>query len=359
MSRAMGPSSLRADVDQAADRINTLDSPVRDKEFDAHYNGRAQQAADNITTEGELERLAAGGTTKGTSLEKAKDRFEKQAVPMLTQGESRGAAAMAGVLGDIQLKSPKAPPPASKIDLPLPARTEKYTLAEARKVVAEKLPGMLEVSTSMRVTGLDHGILYGHYSDKVNVAALMDRLFKNDPNTVLTPKSLRFEHLEGDPYTDAKAPVTPGKQMLSAGELAATKAIYAALFVPKRSVDLKSPEPVMTPVEKFKGGVEVAMKTDYALSPSSDSVIATSRHSVVVNAPPGAIVLYGQGHQATLNKTAEVPQDGRLVLSYLGSEPVAGRVLVNKDPSGLLSPQLMGSFAIQLPDDDRHVIGLR
>lgn len=356
MTRAMGPSSLSGDVQSAAKRINTVGAPVRDEKYDAHYNGREQKAADAITTAGELQRLAGSGAAKGPSLEKAKDRFEKQTVPFLTDGESRGAAAMAGVLGDIELKSPKAPAPPSKLELPLPKRTEKYTLAEAKKVLAERLPAQLDVSASMRVTGLDHGILYGHYDGRVDIAALTDRLFKNDKAPV-TPASLRFEHLQNDPYTDPKTPVTPGKEMLSPNELAATKAMYAALFIPTRQVELKNPEPVMTPVAKFKG-VEVAMQTEYSLGPSSDSVLATSRHSLVVQAPPGTMVLYGQGKEATLDKATEVPQSGKLTLSYLGSEPVAARVLVNKDPSGLLSPQLVGSFAVQLPADERHQIDL-
>jgi hypothetical protein len=355
VSRALGEHAK--EVASVARRINEIGGPVRDLEYDAHYNGRNQQLADAVTSAQELTKLAGAALDRKLTLAQARDVFEAGGLPFLKAEEVKGAAFLAAMVGDVPLTVPQAPPFDPKLEIPLPKRKGAYTLEEAKQVVTKRFGGVRAAMSEMSVSNITHALVQrGNELGRVDLGGLLDRLFNGDPAAQVTPAALRFQNLPGDPYASADDPLAKGGVLLTTAERAAATAIYAALFVPEREVHLQAPSPLRTPLAQL-GGATVLMetRTSFQVGNEGECVYASTRHSVVVKAPPGTMVLFGEGLQATLNTAYEVPKTGELELPNRNRKPFAARVL-GSDPSGLLSPTLVGSFAIQLPPDERRIL---
>jgi hypothetical protein len=255
------------------------------------------------------------------------------------------------------VKRPALPPLTSKAKLSAPQRTTQYSLSAAEAVLKKMFPdGVVQAGPSMSISNLTHR-LNGATGWRIEIAPLLKRVFKKNSNTVLTPDNLRFERLPGDPYAAASAPLAKGHQGLTPAERAAMQVIYAALFIPVRGLELNQPKPTRTSVARFKGG-EVLIQTEDQLSVDDQESAVTARrcHSLVVKAPKGAVVLYGKGEPVTLNGQFIVEDEGELVLPSPHLSLWTLRILAPPDPTGVLSPKLLCSAAVEVPGDGEKSI---
>jgi hypothetical protein len=341
----------------AANRLNSIPTANRDSMI----------TLDEVTSPAKLEPKAAGFSPR--------DAYRLDQVPLLTPTEEDGAVNLIDIMGNADVQA--APAVTYAPSVTLPARASSMTLSEAKAAltkagVADANGNATSIMFKPMVLGKGdrqaHG--YARAYSTVNLFSVIDRLAQtrlstdvNSDGNTLTPDMLKSRAIDGDPYaSDGTYPLT--NKLLTDDERAGAELIYATLFVPKPQIE--APTPITTQLAQVgdSQASNVMTATLNSLGTTvvaQDTITAKLQHQTVTfTGTPGAVILLANTNgspsspsgdlNASLNTAYTIPSSGSVSIPANG-QLLAGTVLLDPDGTGLLSPRVVGTFAVSLPKD--------
>lgn len=228
---------------------------------------------------------------------------------------------------------------------PAPAQRVSFSQRDAWELISSQFPsGYVPVGERQAIAPLTRRLVRRGKLSSVPMEPLLRRLFTTTDQ--VTPESLRFERVEGDPLSGPLRSNPP----LTGVERRAASVLYAALFVPERALVAEPCAPVSTSLARFPSvSVELESRTQVVSLADGERLIGRRTHAVVVKALPGLRVDFAFGDAASLDHHAWCDADGRAVFR----RPVDIERLVARLFDG---DEFLGAFTVVVPADEEKTL---
>lgn len=281
---------------------------------------------------------------------------------LLTPEEQKGAVTLLSLLRDAPITSAEVPVQPGQIVIP--ARRSAITVADVEAAVAKS---ELVTSFGNRVGNASFDAktrelnpAYSSYESKVYVdlIALAKRIASthtgsDDGNsTNIVPSQLKARDISNDPYPNDGL-YSELSTRLTAAEQNAALYLYDHFFNPKPEASApytQETAPIVTLPGINNSSLTVRLERNVSTDLRSKKTTART-DAFIIRGLPGTSILLGKvGDVVKYDQALVIPTDGVLRLPFGNySNGFAAVALQDPDGTGVLSPTIVGPFAIQAP----------